>query len=86
MSESTLPNLIFGVVAICAGLLIVRYRKKLNEQVYASQKRMFGKRASQVSAGRQTPFMMGIVGVIAIVIGGAVVLSAVARIYLAATS
>lgn len=83
MSDSTLPNVIFGVVAICAGLLIVRFRTKLNERIYESQRKMFGRRVARVSAGRQTPFMMGIVGILAIVIGIVVVSAAIAKIFLA---
>lgn len=82
MCDSTLPNVIFGVIAICAGLVIVRFRTKLNEMVFESQRRMFGRRAARISAGRQTPFMMGIVGAIAIGIGVVAVSAAVARVLL----
>lgn len=86
MCDSTLPNVIFGVIAICAGLVIVRFRTKLNEMVFESQRRMFGRRAARISAGRQTPFMMGIVGAIAIAIaigiGVVAVSAAVARVLL----
>ncbi len=82
MTGSTVLNVILGVVAIGAGLLIVRHRKKLNDQVRKAQERMFGRTVSRVSAGRQTPFVMGIVGVLVILIGAAAVVAAVARIYL----
>lgn len=72
-----LSNLIFGISAICLGLLIVRYKKTLNDLIYLSQKKMFGRKAAQASAGRQTPFMMGVVGVLATIIGCVVVVGTV---------
>ncbi|KQZ24030.1 hypothetical protein ASD43_06480 [Microbacterium sp. Root553] len=62
--------------------MIVRFRTKLNEMVFESQRRMFGRRAARISAGRQTPFMMGIVGAIAIGIGVVALSAAVARVLL----
>lgn len=67
MSEvplSTLfPNLIVGVLAVTMGILTVRHRRRLNDVIYKTQRTMFGRRTADVSAGRQTPLMMGGVGV-----------------------
>lgn len=57
------PNLIVGVLAVIMGILTVRHRRRLNDVIYKSQRTMFGRRAADVSAGRQTPLMMGVVGV-----------------------
>ncbi|MER7448621.1 hypothetical protein [Microbacterium sp. NPDC097977] len=62
--ETILPNLIVGVGVFLSGMATVWKRKPLNELMYRSQKRMFGEKAASVSAGRQTPFMMGVVGVL----------------------
>ncbi|CAN7156718.1 hypothetical protein LJR042_000134 [Microbacterium maritypicum] len=64
-----LPNLIFGLMAVVLGMLTIRYRRRLNDAVYKNQKAMFGQRAAQASAGRQTPFTMGVVGAGIILVG-----------------
>lgn len=64
-----LPNLIVGLFAVAIGILIIRYRRPLNEAVFKSQRSMFGERIAQASAGRQRPFMMGVVGALTVLIG-----------------
>lgn len=67
------PNLIVGTLVICMGFLVVWRRKALNEFVYDSQKKLLGPRVARASAGRQTPFMMGLVGAFIVIIGIAMV-------------
>ncbi|MEX0161521.1 MULTISPECIES: hypothetical protein [unclassified Microbacterium] len=67
--DTIVPNLIVGIGLLCVGIAIVWKRRALNEYMYNSQKRMFGEKAARVSAGRQTPFMMGIVGVLTAILG-----------------
>ncbi|KTR78458.1 hypothetical protein NS234_03085 [Microbacterium oxydans] len=64
-----LPNLIIGLLALVLGMLTIRYRRRLNDAVYKNQKAMFGQRAARASAGRQTPFMMGVVGAGIVLVG-----------------
>ncbi|WP_374168959.1 hypothetical protein ABRP18_000645 [Microbacterium sp. WHRI 7836] len=64
-----LPNLIFGLLAVVLGILIICYRRPLNEAVFKTQRSMFGERIAQASAGRQKPFMMGVVGAWTVLIG-----------------
>lgn len=64
-----LPNLIVGVITVALGILIIRYRRPLNEAVFKTQRSMFGARVAQASAGRQKPFMMGVVGAFGVLLG-----------------
>ncbi|MGH3691690.1 MAG: hypothetical protein ACRDWD_09155 [Acidimicrobiia bacterium] len=64
-----LPNVIVGVITVALGILIIRYRRPLNEAVFKTQRSMFGEWIAQASAGRQKPFMMGVVGAFAVLIG-----------------
>lgn len=59
-----------GVVAV------VKKRKMMNDLIQDSQRRMFGERVARVSAGRQTPLMVGIVGVLIVLVGVAMVVGA----------
>ncbi|MBP5802310.1 hypothetical protein [Microbacterium maritypicum] len=68
-AETIQPNLIVGVFTIALGVLIIRYRRPLNEAVFKTQRSMFGERIAQASAGRQKPFMMGVVGAWTVLVG-----------------
>lgn len=68
-SSTILPNLIVGVILVVTGILITRYRRRMNEWVYEEQKKILGQRMADISAGRQTPFMMGVVGVFISLVG-----------------
>jgi hypothetical protein len=74
--ETIVPNLIVGIGVIIAGLAVVKKRKMMNDLVQDSQRRMFGERIARVSAGRQTPLMMGVVGVLIVLVGIAMVAGA----------
>lgn len=76
-TSSILPLLVLGIIVLCSGLLIVRFRRRLNHQIHESQKRMFGEKTARFSAGRQTPFMMGVVGTVATALGSAMVVAGV---------
>jgi uncharacterized membrane protein len=77
---NVIPNLIFGSLVLTSGILIIRFRRQVNESVFKRQKRVFGDSAAKMSAGRQTPFMMGTVGCGFVAIGLIMVGFAVARI------
>ena len=66
---SILANLILGILAVISGVLIVRHRRRLNDSVFKAQELMLGRRIARVSAGRQTPFMMGLVGLSFVLVG-----------------
>ncbi|MGN7966515.1 hypothetical protein ACTJKK_10605 [Microbacterium sp. 22179] len=55
----TIANLVVGSLTVVIGVLIVRYRKALNKRVFDKQTEFFGRRLAQMSAGLQTPTMMG---------------------------
>lgn len=57
------PGLIFGPIVIILGLYIVRNRVRVNRSVYRAQQTFVGKRAANASAGKQSPWMMGVVGI-----------------------
>lgn len=67
--DTIVPNLIVGIALLCAGIVIVWKRKAHNDYMYDSQTRIFGEKAARVSAGRQAPFMMGVVGVLIVILG-----------------
>lgn len=67
------PDLIVGLFVVGAGILIVRHRVGLNRHMFKTQQSMFGSRAARFSAGRQTPFMMGVVGVLTVLLGATMV-------------
>lgn len=63
------PNLIVGLIVLTLGILVVKFRATLNDQIYRSQKSMLGRRIADASAGRQKPFVMGLVGFFFALIG-----------------
>lgn len=74
-----IPNFVFGILAIVGGVLIIRYRRRLNEWVFKSQDSLLGRRAANASAGRQKPFVLGVVGFCCTVMG--IVMVTTATIY-----
>lgn len=64
-----LPNLVFGIVLAVAGALAIRFRVRLNGWVYRSQESVLGRRVADKSAGRQKPFVLGLVGLFAALMG-----------------
>lgn len=62
VATSILANLIVGPLAFVGGILIVRYRNPLNALVFRQQEAMLGRRMAQKSAGRQQPWVLGVVG------------------------
>lgn len=77
--DSVVPSVITGAIAVVAGILVLIYRKQINAKLRERQRSLFGERATSVSAGRQSPFMMGVVGVLIVGVGICVI---VANIYL----
>lgn len=80
------PNLIFGILVVAAGIAIIVNRKALNERIFKEQERMFGRRAARASGGRQTPTMMGAVGCFAVLVGALVLTGGVIGIVQLMTS
>lgn len=72
------PNLIFGSVAFVSGVLILVFRRRVNAWVFRSQKVVLGERVARASAGRQRPWMMGVVGVFVASMGAFMVFGGVA--------
>lgn len=62
VATSILANLIVGPLAFVGGILIVRYRNPLNALVFRQQEAMLGRRMARMSAGRQRPWVLAIVG------------------------
>lgn len=71
------PNLIFGIILVGAGLFVTRNRRRVNAWVYKEQQRHVGQKVADISAGKQTPFMMGVVGVFISFVGVAMLVGAV---------
>lgn len=67
--ESILPNLIVGVGLIITGIAIVRNRRALNQYMFETQTKLLGRKVARVSAGRQSPAVMGVVGVLVVGLG-----------------
>lgn len=64
MSQTAIiMNMLIGALVIISGVAIIRFRVSLNKSIQESQRAMFGRRLSRISAGKQTPLMMGVVGV-----------------------
>ncbi|PRB63628.1 hypothetical protein CQ034_09035 [Microbacterium sp. MYb45] len=74
------PNLIFGSVAFASGLLIIIFRRRVNNWVFRSQKIVLGERVARASAGRQSPWMMGVVGIFFALMGAFMVSGGVAAL------
>lgn len=68
-ADSIIPISLVGIALICMGVFVVRRRQSLNEYIQESQRKLLGRKVAAVSAGRQTPFMMGVVGVLITLIG-----------------
>lgn len=64
-----IANLAVGSLTVVIGVLIVRHRKALNKLVFHKQTEFFGRRLAQMSAGRQTPTMMGVIGCLFVGLG-----------------
>lgn len=77
VATSILANLIVGPIVFLGGMLIVRYRKPLNALVFRQQEAMFGRRLARMSAGRQQPWALGIVGSAVMLMGIAVLVRGV---------
>lgn len=69
MLTAIIANLIIGPILVIGGIVIIRFRAPLNRMVHQQQKQMFGRRAADAFAGRQRPWMLGIVGVMVICMG-----------------
>ncbi len=67
--DTIVPNAVVGAIAIAVGWAVIVHRTRLNALVQRKQRSYFGARAQNMSSGRQTPFQMGLVGCVAIVIG-----------------
>ncbi|GGM44376.1 hypothetical protein [Microbacterium saperdae] len=78
--SSIVANLIVGVFVFVGGIVIIRFRKPLHAFVLQSQKAMLGERAAQLSAGRQKPWVLGVVGAFACGMGVAMVTGAIVAI------
>ena len=76
--DTVVPNLLVGVLVIVLGIVVIRHRTRLNGFMFSAQKSMLGERYARASAGRQTPWMMGTVGVGIICIGLAMTAAGVA--------
>ncbi|NJI58288.1 hypothetical protein HCX50_02465 [Microbacterium oxydans] len=74
------PNLIFGSVAFVSGVLILVFRRRVNAWVFRSQKVVLGERVARASAGRQRPWMMGVVGVFVALMGAFMAFGGVAAL------
>lgn len=84
--ETAVPNLIVGLGLICVGVIIVRRRRALNRYMFESQRRLLGRRVARVSAGRQSPAMMGVVGVLIVGLGLAMVTAGAVGVIQAVTA
>ncbi|MFJ2550678.1 hypothetical protein [Microbacterium sp. NPDC087591] len=78
--SSIIANLIVGAFVFVFGILLIWFRKPLNTFVFQSQKTLLGERVAQLSAGRQKPWVLGIVGAFACGMGVAAVTSAIVAI------
>lgn len=80
VATSILANLIVGPIVFVGGILIVRFRKPLNALVFRQQEAMLGRRMAQMSAGRQQPWVLGVVGSVVMLMGVIMVSGAIVAI------
>ena len=62
-------KLIVGIIAIAAGILIVKFRVTITKTSVEGQRAMFGKSVGRTMQRRATPFWTGFVGFIAMAVG-----------------
>lgn len=64
-----LPNLIVGILVVVVGILIVKRREKIYRGTVGFEKRAFGKGLGDLLERLQSPFWVGAVGVVGVLMG-----------------
>lgn len=66
---SVLLYLIVGAIAIFCGITVIRFRKKINDYISTEQSRVVGRSGARALSRLQGPLWYAVVGVIAVIIG-----------------
>lgn len=67
--STIVPNLVIGPIVIVAGILITVFRVKVRNWSVRGQSAIIGQKRSEAATKLQTPFWIGVVGVMAALMG-----------------
>lgn len=74
---TVLHNLIVGPIALIVGVVIICFRRPLRDWAAESQAGVFGRRVADTAAKLQSPFWVGFVGAVIVLMGIYMIASAI---------